>query len=1027
MEVPAKFRSVWADFRYLLLALIFIVTAALLTSCGSGGTTITIGGTGSGDTSFELTYLQNVTTNGTTSISTYVTQSDVLPDGSTSRKAVQNVTVNFQIVENNSSSFLDAESAVTGSDGRASVTYTAGSIDSVTDRVMVEISGIVPQYAAITVNPPGIGTISVSVTATPNVLEAVTDPGADNQATIAATVSSSAGIMVGEDVTFTTNAGTLCDYPNCTGAATITQTDANGVARIILQSSTNLETAVVEARIGTVSGSTTVTFIAGAAAGFELFASPSNLTADGDSTSTITAVVSDSEGHLVADGATVNFSIKNTSTGTGNFVEIPPSDQTAGGVATVNFRAGTTPGAIDIRASSGGVDSDDIDPAYGNGLITLISEFIGSVNVVVNPTILTADGASIAQVTATVLNPGGTPVNPGTPVTVTTTGGDLDTDFNFSNPRTSVTTTTVGNSGVASLFLRSSTTSGQYFVAANSGGRTDSVQINFIAGLADAAQSELTVAPNSIPADGSSTAILTLTAKDAIGNPVADGKTVIFSTNRGVISNATTTTAGVATATLTSSNTPGDVNLSANIDTIVETATMTFGTSTSANPNSIDLVLSATTLTVESPTGSDTIQIQATVLDASGNPIGVDCPNNITFRRVAGPSDVTLDGSSADVTKTTSSGVAPVTLKSGTTPGTVRVQVTASQDTGNCSSGTPTTVSVTTTAIVITSGPAANILISQSPNVVDNQDGTISRGINALLSDKYGNPVENDTAVLFTLDATGQLYGTICGSAVTGNPEQDSTCSLTTGSGTKGYAHSMLTWISEGIYAPFIVTAESETQDPLDPTQTVIIFATYENNFSAVKPVAIDVTINPISVTGGSGVSVVAEYHDGAAFPNPISGVDLAFSSSSPLATVDTSPVTTDINGFAVTTVTTTAACLASDTSVTITAADLPYSSGSAQMTIQKSRPTASFTVTNNGGGTFSFTNTSDEPTAPGFSYSYLWNFGDSAAGSSTQANPTYTYAAAESGNTLTVTLTVTNDGVPVSCSNAATNSVTVP
>ena len=49
MEVPAKFRSVWSGFRYLLLALVLITTSALLISCGSGGTTITINdGTGGG-------------------------------------------------------------------------------------------------------------------------------------------------------------------------------------------------------------------------------------------------------------------------------------------------------------------------------------------------------------------------------------------------------------------------------------------------------------------------------------------------------------------------------------------------------------------------------------------------------------------------------------------------------------------------------------------------------------------------------------------------------------------------------------------------------------------------------------------------------------------------------------------------------------------------------------------------------------------------------------------------------------------
>jgi len=1014
MEVPAKFRSVWAYFRYLLLALVIIVSAAFLTSCGSGGTTITIAdGAGSGDTSFELTYLQNVTTNGTTAISTYVTKSVALPDGSTGRIAAQDVTVNFQIIENNSSSSLNVNSAVTGIDGRASVIYTAGSIDSVTDRVIVEITGVNPQYALITVNPTGTGTVTVTVSATPDTLEAVTDAGAKNKAVIAATVTSATGVQVGVDVTFTTSAGSLCDYPNCTAAASTAQTDQNGIARMILQSSTNLETADVEAQVGLSSGATTVSFIAGPAADFQLFASPTNLTADNNSTSTVTAVVTDSAGHLVADGATVNFFIKNTSTGTGSFVEIPATDQTTSGVAAVTFRAGNTPGAVNIRASSGGVDSDDADPAYGDGLITLIPEFVGSVSVVVDPITLTADGASKAQVTATVLNSNGFPVNTGTPVTFTTSGGDLDTNFNFTNPLTSVTTTTIGL-GQASVFLRSSTTAGQFFVTATSGGRSDVTQVDFIAGSADAGNSTLTVSPTTIPADGTSTAILTLTARDSIGNPVADGKQVGFSTSQGVISNPTTTNAGVATATLISSTTPGQVNLSASIDTITETATINFGLAAGANPNSINLVLSDTTLTVESPTGSDSINIQATVLDSIGNPIGVDCDQNITFTKVAGPSDVTLDNSTTFVTKTTNGGVASVTLNSGTTPGTVRVQVTASQDTGNCTSGTPTTVSVTTTAIIITSGPAANILVYPAQNVVDNQDGTISQAMNTLLTDTYGNPVEDDTAVFFSLNAAGQLFGTICGSAVTGNSELDTTCSATGGVGIKGVAHSLLTWASEGIFEPFIVTAETQTL-------TGMISDTYDGNFPGVAPIAIDVTITPSSAPGGfggaGGISVIAEYHDGASFPNPISGVDLDFSSSSAFASVVTTPVTTDINGFASTTVTTTT-CRATNTPVTISVSDPPYS-GSAQMTIEATEPTASFTVSGTS-PTFTFSNTSTEP--QGYNYSYLWNFGD--ATTSTLENPSHTYAGA---GIYTVTLTVTNNDAPGGCSDTDTDSVTVP
>ncbi len=72
------------------------------------------------------------------------------------------------------------------------------------------------------------------------------------------------------------------------------------------------------------------------------------------------------------------------------------------------------------------------------------------------------------------------------------------------------------------------------------------------------------VSPGNLPADGLSTATVVVTATDALGGPVPDGTTVVFSTTAGYLSNwATvytgTTAGGVATATLTSAPSNGDV------------------------------------------------------------------------------------------------------------------------------------------------------------------------------------------------------------------------------------------------------------------------------------------------------------------------------------------------------------------------------------------------------------------------------------------------------------------------------------
>ncbi|MEN8231872.1 MAG: invasin domain 3-containing protein [Thermodesulfobacteriota bacterium] len=1027
MEVPAKFRSVSAGFRYWLLAFIFMATSMFIISCGSGGTTIdTTGGGGvGGDTSFELTYLQNVITGGTTSISAYVTQSVVLPEGGTGTIAAPGVLVSFEIIENLSGgSTLNAASVQTEADGRASVTYTAGPTDGVTDTVRVRISGIDPQDALITVNPPGVGTTSVTVSADPVTLEAV-DPLdypipaiITNQATISATLTAGGTAQAGETVSFTTTSGTLCDWPNCTAAASSAQTDTNGIARITLQSSTNLGTATVEAQYGSTSGSTSIAFIAGPAFDFTLSATPPNLTADGSSTSTVTAVVADAAGHIVADNTEVNFSLKNTSEGSGSFVEIPPTDNTVNGVATVTFKAGTDTGAdgsIDIRASSGGVDSDDIVATYGDSLITLITEFVGSVTLTLNNSILTANGTDFTVATATVLNSGGIPVNPATPVTFTTTGGDLDTNFAFPDPKdTSVLTETLGDLGQASLFLRSSLVPGQYTVSATAGSKSAAAPVTFEALPADASNSFLNIVEASIPADGTTTATIQLTAHDIFNSPVADGKTVEFTTTSGTISGQTTTLAGVATATLTSSLLVGTVTVNATIDgiTLSDTIDFTAPTVVGSDPNTIQLDLSDTYLPLSSPSGSDFIEITATVFDVEGNPVG-DCSQNIEFSIDAGPPGVMLDGSTATAIKSTTDGVASVLLTAGTTPGTVTVQVSATKA-ADCTTLLAPPVTILSTAITIASGPAVFMSLFPDVDLVDNQDGSISMIMSALVTDAYANPVVDGTVVFFTFEdglagAPPFAGQEVCPAAATGTSAEAGSCVGVTAE-QDGVARTLLTWPSELTWTGYTLYAETQFGGVTD---------SYTSIYPAIEGVTIVVSVTPPSVTAGTqNIDVTARYQDGVG--NDIYNRDLYFTSNSGLVTVDTTPVATNIDGYASTTVGT--ANCSNDATVTITASDAPFS-GDGQLTIQGTEPTASFTNTNNG-TSFTFTNTSTEP--PGYSYTYAWDFGDTASGTSTLVNPTYDYGAGESGNTLTVTLTVTSDA-PGACSDIITGSVTVP
>lgn len=67
----------------------------------------------------------------------------------------------------------------------------------------------------------------------------------------------------------------------------------------------------------------------------------------------------------------------------------------------------------------------------------------------------------------------------------------------------------------------------------------------------------ISASPLNILADGTSNSTITATINDVTGTPIADGKSIVFTTTRGTIISPATTSDGNATTTLTSSTTPG--------------------------------------------------------------------------------------------------------------------------------------------------------------------------------------------------------------------------------------------------------------------------------------------------------------------------------------------------------------------------------------------------------------------------------------------------------------------------------------
>jgi len=759
----------------------------------------------------------------------------------------------------------------------------------------------------------------------------------------------------------------------------------------------------------------------------------------------------------------------------------------------VIYTASDTAGTETVTAEATNATTKTVD-------ITLITEQVGSLELLFGTASLAADGQNSTLVSATLTNIQGNNVLDGTSVTFITTGGDIDS--NTAGDQGRVTTST--RNGVASTILRSSTTAGQYVVTATAGSIFQLASVEFIPGpAADVAGTTLSANPTVINADGVSTSLITASVVDENNNPVADGTTVNFYTTAGDLSSASSTTAnGVATATLTSSTTNETATVTAIVDSISKFVDVTFGTGPgTGEPVYIIITVDPKNIRVKGTGGIESAVIKASVKDENGQPYD-DNNDNIKFEILTGPGGGEVldsgDGSSsASETTTTVGGIATVSLNSGSISGTVKVKVTVLKDADGNALAPP--LEAVSTQIGIEAGDPFNITLYKSPDVEDNGDGSMSWIISALVQDQYGNPVADNTGVYFGLvdnapdgyksmnsdgvtdgtsafasaagtnfssdgvvqfdtliilegqdegghiintptngtvtllyDLTGSEsvldfvagnaeLGTICGVVPTGNLEPDATCTPMGGTAIKGVAHTRLTWAEPAIFEPFYLYAETEGRN-LGKTFGKPYF------YPGIDPVAIDVTLDPVSVFAGTGgITVNAHFHDGANPAHNIPDKELTFktdnTSVSGFAGVGTllDTDTTNVNGIASVSNLVTQGCLNTDTNVTISVSYEQYI-GTAALTIKSTIPTANFTSTDLGDSDHvSFTDTSETP-AGTFITDWSWDFDDDGNEDyDVQYPPTQSFTAASS---YAVTLTVINNW---GCTHTTTQVITVP
>ncbi len=585
---------------------------------------------------------------------------------------------------------LSAPTAAT-SGGAATVTYTASyTAGAVT--ITAQSANGTTNTVNLTLNAAPVGTVTVAAGSANIVADGVS--GTVIRATVKDTNNNN--VADGTVVTFTTTAGAL-------SAATATTT--SGVATVTLTSSTIVGFATVTASTGGVSGNTTVNFVPGAPSAISLSATPNNLTADGASTSTIRAVVTDANGNAVSNGEVISFSI---TTGTGTLSA--PTANTSGGVATVTYMASFTAGTTTIRAQAASGASDTVN-------ITLVGAAVGAVTLSAGSASIVADGVSTSLIRAVVKDTNNNNVADGTTVSFTTTAGILSAG--------SATTT----NGAATVTLTSPTLLGTATITATVGGVNDTTTVNFVAG--PVASVGVTANPSNLTADGASTSTIQATVTDANANPVAN-ESITFSAVSGNLTEASATTNanGIATVTYTA---PGTVP-AGGTDTVTATST----NNTTGNVTITIIAASVGTVTVTAGSasivadGASSTIIRAEVKDTNGNNIADG--TTVDFVTTAG----ILSAGSA----TTTNGVASLTLTSGTNLATATIRATA----GGVSN---------TTTVNFVAGPAAQVVVRANPSNLT-ADGTSQSTIHVTVLDGNDNPVADGEVLTFNAN-DGQM------------------------------------------------------------------------------------------------------------------------------------------------------------------------------------------------------------------------------------------------------------------------------
>jgi hypothetical protein len=486
----------------------------------------------------------------------------------------------------------------------------------------------------------------------------------------------------------------------------------------------------------TTSPSTTPPPAASPVAGITLTAAQASLPADGISSTTITAALITTAGTPAPDGVTVTFS-----TNLGRFTTDgakTASASTTGGAGQVVIPFISEPGVVGsatIIASVGVVTQGTqvalIPSSAAPGIPGVPGSIVGII-LTAGSNSLVANGTSSTTITAALITTAGTPAPDGVTVGFITDKGRFTTDG-----AKTATATTQGDTGIVVVpFISEQRVVGTATVVANVSGIAQSIQIA-LTGAGAPNRIILTADTTIIPIAGET--VITAEVLDEDGNSVADGTAVNFTTNlsgTGVTPIATTT-GGVATAIFSAGTRAGVVTVTATAGVVAATISVTIqaGAAGSLEFDSADRIL----IGVRGSALPQKSTITFRARDVNGNPVADG--TQVTFTLISG-----LGGGErlAPAIVGTLAGLASTVLTSGTVSGPVRVL--ASVTVGG------TTLTSSSTNVSITGGPPSGAHIGVAP-AFRNIAGVVTQGIicsmTAIVGDRFGNPVPQNTAVSF--------------------------------------------------------------------------------------------------------------------------------------------------------------------------------------------------------------------------------------------------------------------------------------